>query len=445
MAIEQETICLAMPSEVTPAPLGRRPWHLALHMYVAFFTLCYFVKGLYFIFHPAPFFSLTQHPRTDQIWMYGLAALFVAAVSLFIILRTYKVAFALLSRRLAGRSPAPALRTDRLLVLCCTVAALAFLIPRAGDVVQALQTGSFLIRRSAASWEEFSSGMLGMKALFMQIQAGLLIILSVYAVQRRDWGLIMISLLYFLASAITSNGSRFQLLSSILLLPTLYYLLVKRRPSHRNLFVAGIYGAVLLLPFLAAFLLVARRSTGSLFATEQVFIAALVSFDPADHLVNYLYVLPVDWLGTRTIEEIWQVVPRALFPDKPFLYGMLALQNVLYPGSIGNHTGTFLYGHYPMSSLAVAVDFGFLPGLVLHALMTGWFLAFLDAGFETNSLLLVALFAMNIFFLYHLIRVGIVNHVIMGLQSMFIPLLIASALRWAGKFSLTWRPVRRPT
>jgi oligosaccharide repeat unit polymerase len=45
--------------------------------------------------------------------------------------------------------------------------------------------------------------------------------------------------------------------------------------------------------------------------------------------------------GAATLSELWQYVPRAIYPDKPFEYGLLSVHAVLFPGfaETGNTPG----------------------------------------------------------------------------------------------------------
>jgi hypothetical protein len=416
-------------------------WKIAFHTYFAFYVLSYFIKGIYFATSSTPFFSLQQHPSTSEVWFYAVIGMGLAAVFAALTWYFYELFRKKLDARFEALPPANLRLADRWIPVIGLVLLAYYLYAQRRELSAVLSIVGFLTRRDIMEdptiLNAFVSGDLGVVSLIYQIIAGFMYIFTVYAVLKKNRWLIAVGAIYLLASAILSNGSRFALLSSLLFIPVLWYLLYRRKPSHHRLYVPIIYAAVLILPFLAAFLLVARNPQNLTFDDnfrEYVSVAALVSFDQMDMVINYLYLTPIDWTGLQTAEELWQVVPRKVYPDKPFLYGGLALQEEMFPGSVGAGRGVMLYGHYPISNLVAALNL-FLPvGLILHAFLTGWFLALLDAGLERRSLLLVSLFMMNIFFLFHLIRVGIWSHLIMGMQSTYIPLFLAWLVMQAGRY-----------
>lgn len=418
-------------------------------MFFAFYSLCFFAKGLYFLLVPQPLFSLKQYPQPGELWAYTLLAMLTAALFGGLIYWSYHIAYKKLEQRFARTPPKRTVGPqERWIALVGIVLIAGYLLSNANMVFSSLAAGNFLIRNFAANAQEFVSGEAGVRAFFLQIQHGFLFVFAVYAVMKRNRLLILLAAAYFLVEAITANGSRFTLLSSLLAIPLALYLIRWRRPQHRRIGIASIYGAVYFLPLLAALLLGARQ-TGTLSLGSQppdaIASQALVSFDPMDHLINYLYLMPVDWTGARALEDFWQVIPRALYPDKPFVYGMMSLQEQMYPGSKGAGTGTLIYGDYPLSMVVEGLDFYLVIGFLLHAILAGLFLALLDAGLESGSLLATAYFLMNIFFLYHLIRTGIVNYMLGVLASTVIPIFLAVILIRVGAFRLSLEGRMNPT
>lgn len=407
-----------------------RTWKLALHTFFAFFTLCFFVKGLYFATTSDPYFSLIQHPSTSELWLHAVIAMGIAGIFAAIVWYAYHVGRAQFSRWFASMPPATLVRRDQVIAWIGLLGAFYYLYTNRSDLLFRLQSGQFLLRYDQVIDErfvgQFMRGEFGLAEFFKQILTGLMIIFAAYAVLRRNRLLVAVSAVYLVSASMLANGSRFNLLSTLLMLPVLFYVLYHRRPSHQRRYAPAIYGAVLLLPLFASILLLSRNTFNPTRGMgKTIFNAMLVSFDPMDHLINYVYLTPVDWTAQRPLEDFWLVVPRRLVPDKPFVYGSLELQETMYPGVIGAGRGIPMFGHYPISCVVAALEL--LPpiGFLIHAILTGLFLALVDAALERRSLLSVAFFMMNIFSMYHLVRVGIVTYLLQGVQANYLPLLLA--------------------
>lgn len=425
---------------------GQQPmmrWHLMLHMFFAFYIFCFFVKGIYFLLAPNPLFSLGGYPTPSELGIYTLFAMLLAGIFGAIILWSYWVFFRRLEQRFArARDPQPEGR-ERWIGILGAVALLVYFAVFGREAWDLLRTGAFLLRRFDFDPSIYYSGEAGVTAFFVQIELGFLLIFTVYAVRKRRTLWIALAALFCLCQVILANGSRFTLLSSLLLVPTALYLCWWRRPHHYRRCVATLYVAVVALPLLAAMLL-AARSTGTILPTGESASAiaggALVTFDPIDHLINYLYLRPFDWTGTRPLEDFLQVVPRALYRDKPMIYGMAALQEQMYPGTKGAGSGTAVYGDYPLSDVVMALDFYLPVGLLLHGILTGAFLALLDISLMRRTLLGTSFFLLNFFFMLALIRSGIVNYTLGNFASDYIPLLLAMGLLYAGRYRLVLQP-----
>lgn len=65
--------------------------------------------------------------------------------------------------------------------------------------------------------------------------------------------------------------------------------------------------------------------------------------------------------GTIFLTSFWEYVPRSLFPDKPYVYGILHLVEVYYPGGAESGNTPAFYGGVPQFA-----DFGIL-GVLLFA------------------------------------------------------------------------------
>jgi len=88
--------------------------------------------------------------------------------------------------------------------------------------------------------------------------------------------------------------------------------------------------------------------------------------------------LPVG-LGQYSLSGLWYYVPRGLYPDKPFEYGVLNIHKELFPGaaSIGNTPGISPW-------MLVYIDFGYL-GVFLYGLILTSFSLFLFDLFRKNK------------------------------------------------------------
>ena len=66
--------------------------------------------------------------------------------------------------------------------------------------------------------------------------------------------------------------------------------------------------------------------------------------------------------GKVFLTSFWEYVPRSLFPDKPYVYGILHVVEIYYPGGAESGNTPAFYGGVPQFA-----DFGF-PGVLLFAL-----------------------------------------------------------------------------
>lgn len=77
--------------------------------------------------------------------------------------------------------------------------------------------------------------------------------------------------------------------------------------------------------------------------------------------------------GEVVFSSLWGYVPRGLFPDKPYVYGVLHVVEIYYPGGAESGNTPAFYGGVPQFA-----DFGF-PGLLILALLS-WGPLFYFAG-----------------------------------------------------------------
>jgi hypothetical protein len=404
----------------------RPAWRIALHTFTAFMVLSFGIKGLYFLGTDKPQFMLRRYPRMDELSEYVLIAMILALTFSALVWLFYHSVATRLARALAPSTSSDLLHpfAEHLLLIVAAGALAWFLFERGGDMIAKVRTGTILLRNSMPREEDYVTGAYGLSSFLYQIRNGFFIICMSYSLIHRKYIVTAIATAYFVGAAVVSDGSRFTLLASLLMLPLMAYLVHWRRDSHAVTASRIVYLLVLVLPFSAGPLLL-LRSRGELSLqddlTRQVADAALSTFDSLDHLVNYLYVLPIDWSGSRVVEEFWQFLPRAFYSAKPSLYGMLSLQEVLYPHTVGGGGRYLFLGHYPLSCVVMAMDAAGPIGFLLHAICTGALLAWIDSLARRRTVMAVAVITAYLTTSYHLVRVGIEIYAIQSVAGFLLP------------------------
>jgi hypothetical protein len=389
--------------------------------------LSFGVKSLYYLLGDRLDFVLERYPRADDLPLY------IAIASLLALLFTLSVWF--FYDRVRSRLPArPTTASEELhpfsehVLLLVALALLAwFLWDKSAEIMEKARTNAILYRSMSPRGEDYESGALGVGAFLSQVRNGLFIAILSHAVLARRYVLATIAMAYFAGAVVVSDGSRFTVIGGVAILPLMLYFCWWRKDHQWRGARTTIYLTILLLPFVAAPLQL-LRTEGALpqysELTRHLASAALSTFDGLDHLVNYIYLLPIDWTGSRATEELWQFLPRALYPDKPHLYGLLALQEVMYPHVVGGGGRYLLYGHYPLSNVVMALDACGPVGLLLHAAGTGGMLAWLDWLALRRTTLSVACIVGYLTTSYHLVRVGFQNYVFSGVAAFAIPFML---------------------
>jgi hypothetical protein len=424
----------------TPRQAGGRVWTRAwspcLHVFTAFMAISFGVKGMYFLMSDDVEFVQHRFPRNSEIQFYvGLAMLiaFLYTVFVWVCYRLAKKFFTSTSHE----DPWVEFPLfDYALVLVAIVLMGWFFVERGEDIREKLTTGTVLYRNMMPNGEDYATGDYGVSSLFAQVRGGLFIVLLTYSVLRRKYLLGFIALAYFAFAIVVSDGSRFALVGSVAVAPILMYLVHLRRDAHYRPLVGSIYGLVLALPVLAAPLL-ALRSQNALLANADFYHSqikgAADTFDGLDHLTNYLYVLPIDWTGTRAMQEFWKFVPRKLWYDKPSIFGELALQEVLYPRTVGGGGRYLFLGHYPLSCVVNAIDFLGPIGFLVHGFGTGAMLAWVDSLLRRRTTVALSIVAFYFLTSYHLVRTGFENYVIGAVSPCLMPLALFGAATYAAK------------
>jgi hypothetical protein len=397
------------------------------------------VKGLYFLLSDNVSFVQHQYPKMAELSTYVALAMFAAFLFTLLVWVSYRLAY-----KYVAVPPADMVESrqgelpifDYVLIVVALALLAWFWVDRGDDVVEKLRTGTVLYRNMMPKGEDYQSGDYGVSALFAQLRGGLFYALLSYAVLRRNYALGAIGLAFFALTAITSDGSRFALIGTVIIGPALIYIVHLRRDSHYRLVVTALYGLVFLLPALAALLLLWRTQNALLPGVDfyrSLVTAATDTFDGLDHLINYIYVLPIDWHGTRAMEEFWKFFPRKFWHDKPSIFGELALQEVLYPHTVGGGGRYLFLGHYPLSCVVAAMDFLGPIGFLIHGIGTGAMLAWLDSLLRRRTTFALAVFGYYVTTSYHLIRIGFENYLISAVSPCLLPLALFGAAMYVDK------------
>jgi hypothetical protein len=429
----------AVTSDALPG--SRRHWALSLHAFTAFMILSFGIKGLYFILSDDATFVLTRYPRAADLPYYVTAAMLLAAAFIGLIWFSYSFArrkfssSVILDEEHDGTYPF----LEYALVVVALVLIASSVRQQVDDVTAKLRDGTVLYRGSAVSGEDYVSGDYGVTAFFDQICHGLFTVLMTYAVIHRKYVLGAIAFAHFVFAVLLSDGSRFTLIGSAIVVPLLLYIIWIRRDSHYRFVVYSVYGSVFLLPALAGPLLLWRTENGLIVRSDfqnSLVRSAMYTFDGLDHLVNYLYLLPIDWRASRALEEFWKFFPRKFVHDKPSIFGELALQEIMYPHTVGAGSGYLVLGHYPLSNIVQAIDACGPVGFVVHGVGTGILLAWLDSLLKRRTTLAVCTAVFYLTTSYHLVRVGLQNYLIASVAPFLIPLgLFGAALKLAQAMS----------
>ena len=197
------------------------------------------------------------------------------------------------------------------------------------------------------------------------IWISLLLFAAILFFQRpKFWGLIFwififISILYF-------SGKK-SVIMSVFVIATFYYHFYIKNISLR----VSILLAFTIFSFLM--LLIAFQGIqGKLSLTES-----LMYFDYIDTTSLFLYRFDEFGLyfGMAFLTSYWSIVPRFLFPEKPFEYGASLIHKVLYPGVAekGHTSGYLIWSEYYLDlGITGVILYGFILGLFKRCLFNAF-------------------------------------------------------------------------
>lgn len=159
------------------------------------------------------------------------------------------------------------------------------------------------------------------------------------------------SLVYFVAVYIL--GSKGFVLSFFI-----FCLIIIHRQGRVNV------GRTLLIAMPAAFLLLLINFGSQRDSLDFSDIAQYFNYYPnaAMYYADYFRGAVPLFEGKVFLTSLWEYVPRSLFPDKPYVYGILHVVEIYYPGGAESGNTPAFYGGVPQFA-----DFGFL-GVLLFAL-----------------------------------------------------------------------------
>lgn len=124
-------------------------------------------------------------------------------------------------------------------------------------------------------------------------------------------------------------------------------------------------GPVLLIALPAAFLLLLINFASQREALDLAGIAEYFDYYPnaAMYYADYFNGAIPLFDGKVFLSSFWEYAPRSLFPDKPYVYGILHVVEIYYPGGAESGNTPAFYGGVPQFA-----DFG-LPGVLMFALL----------------------------------------------------------------------------
>lgn len=169
---------------------------------------------------------------------------------------------------------------------------------------------------------------------------------------RRTLGFSLLSSVFFLAIYIL--GSK-----GFVLLFFVFYLIIVHRQERVNV------GKVLAITLPIAFLLLLINFFSQRESVDLSSVAEYFDYYPnaAMYYADYFSGRVSLFEGKVILTSLWEYAPRSLFPDKPYVYGILHVVEIYYPGGAESGNTPAFYGGVPQFA-----DFGIL-GVIMFALL----------------------------------------------------------------------------
>lgn len=138
-----------------------------------------------------------------------------------------------------------------------------------------------------------------------------------------------------------------------------FYLIIILRQGRAQV------GRVLLIALPAAFLLLLINFASQRETLDFAGVAEYFDYYPnaAMYYADYFNGAIQLFDGKVFLSSLWEYAPRSLFPDKPYVYGILHVVEIYYPGGAETGNTPAFYGGVPQFA-----DFG-IPGVLLFALL----------------------------------------------------------------------------
>lgn len=408
-----------------------RGFHLFFHHFLGVFLLSFIAKAAYFFAWPDSPFAVDRVAYGPAFLRYLVVlsvVLSLGFIGLFI------AGFATVTRHGARL---PELPWDARIARCVAVAGyvlVAVSVYLNREILADLFSGRFLSMFARVLNAELAeSGDAALAVLFTNIVRFFAIVVLVDAYVRRRWLNAVVFSIFFILQILLSAGSRFNMLASLLVFP-LSLLFARPGMLKRTQAIVVVYVATFLLPMVSGVLLMLR--IGGELALRNLFSGALATFDSLDHFLYFLANREVEFPNWAYYEDLLQILPRAFFPDKPALYGMIKLQVSMYPDSIGGGVaGSISYGHFPLSIMTMSYAFYGLVGIVVMALLSGAFVALIDRCAEKVNPLLAGAFIFHIVYAVNFIRQGLVNFLLAQTQIVYVPAVLVLGVMAIGVLS----------
>lgn len=197
----------------------------------------------------------------------------------------------------------------------------------------------------------------GVGPFFAAMQWFLVFALLYYLWACRPRGIRLIVITCLFALAAYFSGSKNNILTMLVIGIVYYNFCVRRIP------IVGYLAFVAMILCLFSVLLIIHGMTGNLHEVFRFYFR-----DYFDTTAQFLW--RFDEFGYRyggaSVSDLWFYVPRGLFPDKPYEYGVLLIHQVLFPGAAatGNTPGILVWA-------MAYLDFGVI-GVFTSGLLCGF-------------------------------------------------------------------------
>ncbi len=247
--------------------------------------------------------------------------------------------------------------------------------------------GSLWITNPREAYLHHRSGF-GTYFVFYLYSLIILFLYTLYMCRPKFWGLLFITLIFFFLSLFSGQKS---ITMIIIIISICYYNFNVKNVSLRS---AVLFSSVFI--FIISTLILLGAGT-----EEQGFEIVLDYFNYADASAEFLYRHEEFgyYFGKAFLTSFWALVPRALYPDKPFEYGTSLIHAIMYPGLAeeGHTAGILMWvsSYLDFGIIGVIISFG-IQGL-LSKIVFEWYLRRKDTLFSFVVMMQFTLFQIWLF------------------------------------------------